>query len=178
MQIPTLLLPHLPHPFFSLHLQTPTDFGIKSCEIRIEGPYAYGFLSGEKGTHRLVRISPFNAQGKRQTSFVGVETWPILEEKEVTEIEIPISVCHHHYSITLYQNLTKITQKLKLKLSQSWVFFLCVCVFNIFFLPFRTSMYDLEPSNLLMNVLTFFLIPHHLTSSLPLHHLLMLHCSS
>lgn len=69
--------------------EIPADFGIKSCEIRIEGPFAYGLLNGEKGTHRLVRISPFNAQGKRQTSFAGVETWPILEDKEITDIEIP-----------------------------------------------------------------------------------------
>lgn len=65
------------------------DYGIKSVEMTIEGAFAYGYLSGEKGTHRLVRISPYNAQGKRQTSFAGVETWPILEEKEVVEVDIP-----------------------------------------------------------------------------------------
>lgn len=72
--------------------EIPADFGIKSVEMRIEGPFAYGYLSGEKGTHRLVRISPFNAQGKRQTSFAGIETWPILEEKEIVNIDIPDKV--------------------------------------------------------------------------------------
>jgi hypothetical protein len=50
------------------------------------GPYAYGYLSCESGVHRLVRISPFNAQGKRQTSFVGVDCLPEFEE---TKIELP-----------------------------------------------------------------------------------------
>ena len=65
------------------------DFGIKSAELQIDGPFAYGYLAGEKGTHRLVRISPFNAQGKRQTSFAGVETYPLLPETEVDDIEVP-----------------------------------------------------------------------------------------
>ena len=67
------------------------DFGIKSCEMRIEGDYAYGYLAGEKGTHRLVRISPFNAQGKRQTSFAAVETYPILEEVDADAEDMVIS---------------------------------------------------------------------------------------
>ncbi|KAG5186515.1 hypothetical protein JKP88DRAFT_268971 [Tribonema minus] len=63
--------------------------GIKSCRIDVEGPLCYGLLAGEKGTHRLVRQSPFNAQAKRQTSFAGVETFPVLELEDLDDVHIP-----------------------------------------------------------------------------------------
>lgn len=61
--------------------------GIKSANIEIIGDYAYGWLKGENGVHRLVRISPFNAQGKRQTSFSSVFVYPLVDDDSI-EINI------------------------------------------------------------------------------------------
>ena len=63
------------------------EAGIKSATFAVKAPYAYGTLSVEQGTHRLVRISPFDNQGRRQTSFAGVEVIPVVEKTE--SIDIP-----------------------------------------------------------------------------------------
>lgn len=63
------------------------EAGIKSVMIAVKGEYAYGYLRSEIGVHRLVRISPFNANGKRQTSFAKVELWPDIQD----EIDIEIN---------------------------------------------------------------------------------------
>jgi len=62
------------------------EAGIKSATFAVKAPYAYGTLSVEQGTHRLVRISPFDNQGRRQTSFAGVEVIPVLAQTESVEI--------------------------------------------------------------------------------------------
>ena len=65
------------------------EAGLKSATFAVKAPFAYGTLSVEQGTHRLVRISPFDNQGRRQTSFAGVEVLPVTEETD--HIDIPES---------------------------------------------------------------------------------------
>ena len=62
------------------------EAGIKSATVQFEGDYAYGYLKAESGVHRLVRISPFNAQGKRQTTFSSVFVYPLVDDSINIEI--------------------------------------------------------------------------------------------
>lgn len=69
------------------------EAGLKSVTLEVRGPFAYGILSCERGVHRLARVSPFNAQGKRQTSFVAVDVTPIFDEDDdvdISETEVDI----------------------------------------------------------------------------------------
>jgi peptide chain release factor 2 len=70
-----------------LDLQPGEEAGIKSASIEVRGPSAYGFLKAEKGVHRLVRISPFDSQARRHTSFASVFVYPVVDDDEI-EIEI------------------------------------------------------------------------------------------
>ena len=68
------------------NLQEGDEAGIKTVTMELEGPFAYGYLKGENGVHRLVRVSPYNAQGKRMTSFASVFVTPLIDDS--IEIEI------------------------------------------------------------------------------------------
>ena len=70
------------------------EAGIMSAEVTITGRYAYGLMTAERGTHRLVRISPFDNQGRRQTSFAAVQVWPVMDDPdvEINEADIRMEV--------------------------------------------------------------------------------------
>ena len=69
-----------------------SEVGIDSVTLHVKGPYAFGYLNCERGTHRLARVSPFNAQGKRQTSFATVDVVPEIEEVELKVPEKDLEV--------------------------------------------------------------------------------------
>ena len=69
------------------NVQDGDDAGIKTCTLEIQGEYAYGYLKSENGVHRLVRVSPYNAQGKRMTSFASVFVTPLVDDSIEVNIE-------------------------------------------------------------------------------------------
>lgn len=94
------------------------EAGIKSVTFKVQGSYAYGYLKGEAGTHRLVRQSPFNADKLRQTSFAQLEVLPELEEKDSPDIEIrPEEVEVQFYRSGGHggQNVNKVSTAVRLK---------------------------------------------------------------
>ena len=70
------------------NLQEGDEAGIKTCTIEIQGGYAYGYLKGENGVHRLVRVSPYNAQGKRMTSFASVFVTPLVDDTIEVKVDM------------------------------------------------------------------------------------------
>lgn len=101
------------------------EAGIKSVILKIEGSYAYGYLKGEAGVHRLVRLSPFNANNLRQTSFALVEVMPIIKEHEVTikddELEWEFFRSGGHGG----QNVNKVSTAVRLKHKPSGLVITC-----------------------------------------------------
>ena len=77
--------------------QDGDEAGIKTVTMQIEGEFAYGYLKSENGVHRLVRVSPYNAQGKRMTSFASVFVTPLVDDS--IEVYVDPSVCHGTCSV-------------------------------------------------------------------------------